>query len=355
MSSKPSTPTTKPCNIPGIEYDHAFPESLQTNLSALAGVFDFPTTQELWDLTQKDPSTKPIFDVWAGERKNFPTNLRGLTHTKLMNLASNQAFHPILANDKHPAFSSQVFQQNQSQLPAQGKAEVNNMNLPHLTALWYITRLIREKPALFPGSSVSSVSQTTGEVIMSFDAYDVFHAWKLLKWIWWVKVPKTKPRVKRATPPVFHTDSTDSTAGDASGGLDGSSGTAVKVEDSKDIPDAKSVPADDATKSAQDTAKDAAEQDAQQGTDDQVSVGETHSQVDDASKDAAGPDASRGVESKNTAIDTPYETAAKEEAIPDTDITQIKTEYIEDTAKRGLPDGEDGVGESGVSKKIKTC
>lgn len=241
MSSKPTEPATKPCNIPGIEYDHAFAESLQTNLSALAGIFNFPTTQELWDLTQKDPSTKPIFDAWAGERKNFPTNLRGLTHTKLMNLASNQAFHPILANDKHPAFSSQVFQQNQSQLPAQGKVEVNNMNLPHLTALWYITKLIREKPALFPGSSVSSVSQTTGEVIMSFDAYDLFHAWKLLKWIWWVKVPKTKPRVKRATPPVFHTDSTGSTAGDASGGLDGASSSVVKVEDSKDTPSVSAI------------------------------------------------------------------------------------------------------------------
>ena len=149
-----------------------------------------------------------------------------------MDLASNQGFHPVLADNKHPAFSGQVFQQNQ--LPAQGKAGVNAMNLPLLTALWYIMRLIKEKPVLFPGSrvpsvsmGVSSVPQTAAAEDISLDAYDVFHAWKLLKWIWWVKVPKTKPRVKPAMPPVFHTDTT-------AGGPDGSSSSPVKVEIAKD-------------------------------------------------------------------------------------------------------------------------
>lgn len=235
MSPTPTNPTTKPCNIADINYDHSFAEKLQTNMSALAGIFNFPTTQELWDLVQKDPSAKPIFDAWAGERKNFPTNLRGITHTKLMNLASNQGIHPILANDKHPAFSEHVFQQNQ--LPVQGKAEMNVMNLPHLTALWYIAKLVREKPVLFPGSRVASVSvgvsvsQAATEEI-SFDPYDVFHAWKLLRWIWWVKVPKTKPRVKPATPPVFHTDSGVDGLDRAVGGDVASS--AVKAEDAKD-------------------------------------------------------------------------------------------------------------------------
>lgn len=237
MSSKQTDQTTKPCNVPDINYDHSFAEKLQTNMSALAGIFNFPTTQELWDLVQKDPSAKPIFDAWAGERKNFPTNLRGITHTKLMGLASNQGIHPILANDKHPAFSGHVFQQNQL-LPVQGKAEVNTMNLPHLTELWYIAKLIREKPVLFPGSRVAfgsvgvSVSQAAADEI-SFDPYDVFHAWKLLKWIWWVKVPKTRPRVKPATPPVYHTDSTVCLSDGAVGGDVSSS--AVKVEDARDI------------------------------------------------------------------------------------------------------------------------
>lgn len=227
MPSKPTNPATKPCNIPNIEYDHSFAEKLHTNMPALAGIFNFPTTQELWDLVQNDPSTNPIFDAWASERKNFPTNLRGITHKKLMDLASNQSFRPILANNKHPAFRGQTFQQNQ--LPAQGKAEVNAMNLPLLTALWYIIRLIKAKPVLFPGSRVPSVSvpQTAAAEDISLDAYDVFHAWKLLKWIWWVKVPKTKPRVKPAMPPVFHTDIID-------GGSDGSSSSPVKVGDAKD-------------------------------------------------------------------------------------------------------------------------
>lgn len=110
------------------------------------------------------------------------------------------------------------------------------MNLPHLTALWYIAKLIREKPVLFPGSRVASVSvgvsvsqAPTDEI--SFDPYDVFHAWKLLRWIWWVKVPKTKPRVKPATPPVFHTDSGVDGLDGAVGG--GASSSAVKAEDAE--------------------------------------------------------------------------------------------------------------------------
>lgn len=89
--------------------------------------------------------------------------------------------------------------------------------------------------------------------------------------------------------------------------------------------------------------------------DDQVSVGETNSQVNDTGKDAADQDASQGIESIETAIDSAYETAAEEDAVPDTDTKQIKTEEIEDTAKRGLPEDVDGEDESGVSKKIKTC
>lgn len=92
--------------------------------------------------------------------------------------------------------------------------------------------------------------------------------------------------------------------------------------------------------------------------DHQASVEETNNQVNnDASKDATGLGVSQGEESKDTATDTSYDTAdgdKTEDPTPNTNAKLIKTEEIEETAKRGLPEDEDGEGESGVSKKSKT-
>lgn len=91
----------------------------------------------------------------------------------------------------------------------------------------------------------------------------------------------------------------------------------------------------------------------------QASVEETNNQVNnDASKYATGQSVSQGAESKDTAIDTSSDTTDEdktENPTPDTDAKQIKTEETEDRAKRGLPEDEDGEGQSGVSKKSKTC
>lgn len=103
----------------------------------------------------------------------------------------------------------------------------------------------------------------------------------------------------------------------------------------------------------------AAGQDTSQDVNHQVSVEETSNQVnEDASKDATGQDAAQGEESKDAAIDTPYETADEdkvENTISNADTKQIKTGEIESTPKRGLSEDENGEAESGVSKKSKTC
>ncbi|KAL4915877.1 hypothetical protein BDW62DRAFT_203181 [Aspergillus aurantiobrunneus] len=215
----PPPPQTNPSTIPGITYSQPFIDSLARCPPALAGVFTLATTKDLWALVLSDPATKPILDAWAEERRNIDSRKLFARHARIMRLVEDQAFHGILCSSTHPAFS--LAQTSSTGGKGTGGNDNGNgndnvgANLPLLTAIWYIARLVKAKPVLFPRSQVSDAG-------LSFDTYDMLHGWKLLKWVWRVKsqgTPVKDPKAVLAVRPVYHVESA---AVDEDGGKRGS-------------------------------------------------------------------------------------------------------------------------------------
>jgi hypothetical protein len=159
--------SSKPSQIPGIDYDAGFVQSLYSTPGALAGVFGLPTTKELWALILHDTATTPIVHGWVEERKNFGCNVFGkIRQPALQQLLADPAMHSVLTSDQHPAFSSMGRNLSRADIPTLAK----------ITGLWYLVRLVKAKPGLFPRSQVVP--------LLTINAYDLLHGWKFLIWIW---------------------------------------------------------------------------------------------------------------------------------------------------------------------------
>ncbi|KAL4900893.1 hypothetical protein BDW74DRAFT_182222 [Aspergillus multicolor] len=233
---KPSTPTapTTPCGIPGISYSLSFTKNLHTNASALAGVLNLPSTSALWNLyTSATSSTKPILDAWTTERTQYKSaiSLRGVRDTKLLALSQNPVYHVIITSDMHPAF-------NVAKNSVKAGEKVTGTNLVYLAGLWYIGRLIRAAPELFPKSRLPAASgkgdgngDVDATVKVKLDPYDVLHGWKLLKWVWAVAYPsvaaglKNTRKDREATKPVWHVQRKTEVEDDAGKGDEGTIAT----------------------------------------------------------------------------------------------------------------------------------
>ncbi|KAL3452231.1 hypothetical protein BJX65DRAFT_303067 [Aspergillus insuetus] len=181
---------TKPCNIPGIDYDASFAQCLFQNTQALAGAFGFSNTRDLWDLVLIDEDTKPVIEAWVAERNRLGSHVyKDIRQTSLTQILADTAMQSLLRGDAHPA----------STPLGRGLIKTETQTLARLTGLWFIIRLIRAKPGLFPRSQV--------EPTLTINAYDLLHGWKLLKWAWRVnysrRLPK-KPRYQASIRPIFH-------------------------------------------------------------------------------------------------------------------------------------------------------
>jgi hypothetical protein len=180
---------TKAYKVPGIDYDDYFATFLYTYPCALAGVFNFPTTKELWDLFLHDPDTKPILEDWVDERKRLGLlAYRSIQQTSLAGILRNPQFHLVLFAESHPAFS----------IPGRALGKIDTKTLARFAGAWFVVRLVKAKPSLFPRSQV--------EPTLLINPYDLLHAWKLLKWVWSItaRTLPANPRYKLATRPVFH-------------------------------------------------------------------------------------------------------------------------------------------------------
>jgi hypothetical protein len=183
---------TKSCGIPGIDYDASYADKLYKSPGLLAGALGLSTSSELWELALCDPDTKPIVDGWVEERKNIGGNaLSRVWQSAFEKLLVDPAMHPAITSQQHPSFSAVGRRLGNTDLRALAK----------LTALWYIARLIKAKPNLFPRSQV--------EPVPMFNAYDLLHGWKFLRWIWRESSHNTlanfgNKKATRATRPIFH-------------------------------------------------------------------------------------------------------------------------------------------------------
>ncbi|KAL2825554.1 hypothetical protein BJY01DRAFT_256225 [Aspergillus pseudoustus] len=180
---------TKPCRIPEVDYDRHFADFLYTSAPGLAGVFHLPTTRELWDLFLHDRDTKPILEDWVDERKRLGLPAyKGIHHKHLSDILADPRRYSILFAESHPAFSS----------PGRALGKIDIRMLARFAGAWFIVRLVRAKPSLFPRSRLDPT--------LSINPYDLLHGWKFLKWVWMVTqrgVPK-KPRAIAAIAPVYH-------------------------------------------------------------------------------------------------------------------------------------------------------
>ncbi|KAJ0418535.1 hypothetical protein BJY00DRAFT_314901 [Aspergillus carlsbadensis] len=183
---------TKSCGIPGVDYDATYVKNLLTSPGNLAGAFGLPSTKEIWSLALRDPDTKPIVDGWIEERKNFTKHvLNNIYQTSLERLLADPDMHPVITDGQPPAFSTVG--------RALGRADM--ATIAKLTGLWYIVRLVRAKPDLFPRSQV--------EPVLTLNPYDLLHGWKFLRWVWREKSfnrlsDYEKKRCSNAIRPVFH-------------------------------------------------------------------------------------------------------------------------------------------------------
>ncbi|KAL2854083.1 hypothetical protein BJX68DRAFT_264830 [Aspergillus pseudodeflectus] len=183
---------TRSCGIPGIDYDATYVKNLLTSPGCLAGAFGLPSAKAIWALALRDPETKPIVDSWIEERKNFGKHaLNNVYQPSLERLLADPAMHPILTSNQAPA-STPVGR-------SLGRADI--ATLAKLTGLWYIARLVRAKPEIFPRSQV--------EPVLSLNGYDLLHGWKFLRWVWGEKARNRLgnyegKRGSQATRPVFH-------------------------------------------------------------------------------------------------------------------------------------------------------
>jgi hypothetical protein len=60
MASISAPVTTTPCSIPGIDYDKAFVQNLESNAPALAGYFGLSDSVAVQGLVNEDKDTKDI-------------------------------------------------------------------------------------------------------------------------------------------------------------------------------------------------------------------------------------------------------------------------------------------------------
>lgn len=85
--------------------------------------------------------------------------------------------------------------------PRVGVMGVTATQLPELTVLWFVVRLMRAKQNLFPRTNLAA-----DPIVL--DPYDVLHGWKLLAFAWKQiqggKLAKSKQQVSPALPPVYH-------------------------------------------------------------------------------------------------------------------------------------------------------
>ncbi|KAL3475514.1 hypothetical protein BJX99DRAFT_259284 [Aspergillus californicus] len=189
---------TKPSGLEGIDYDCTFIQKLGVKAHALAGAFHLPNTKDLFDLHLSDAATKPHIDAWVTHRIGIPKDKERkyncIRIKNILSLAGDKACHDAVLGEYPPKL---------------GENGVIETVLPTMTALWYIGRLIEDKPSLFPGSEVTA----TGA---SFSPYDVLHGWKLLVFMW--KAHKDgeihkKSTKASATLPIFHRPSADTGGG----------------------------------------------------------------------------------------------------------------------------------------------
>ncbi|RDW89805.1 uncharacterized protein DSM5745_01580 [Aspergillus mulundensis] len=246
------------------------PNTLHLNAPALAGAFNLPNTSALQTLqTSPTSAAKPILDAWTAERTQYKTaiSLRGIRDTKLLALSQDPKYTVILTSEMHPAFNAA---KNGGRAGDGGKAggNVDGTNLVYLAGLWYIGRLVRACPELFPRSSIAGNEgggdkgdedgDGDAKAKVQLDPYDVLHGWKLLKWVLMSCASGKKIRDRKATGPVWHvqpataTSTATAAAVKVEGGEGGEDGESDAVatkqgadaEDTSDIVTNKDDPAE---------------------------------------------------------------------------------------------------------------
>ncbi|KAI9370901.1 hypothetical protein BJX61DRAFT_544160 [Aspergillus egyptiacus] len=183
------TAPTKPCKFVGIEYDQAFVDGLEGSAPKLAGAFGLKDTIQLWDLYNADEDFHELIDDYINHRKaNYgETNLLPkhlAVKPQVMEVAYSPELQPIFSAPAKPSIAS---------------AKIKPEMLATVTVIWYVIRMVRTKPSLFPRSRAIND--------IRLDRYDLLHGWKLLAFFW-KQISSAKasknPQRNQASRPTYH-------------------------------------------------------------------------------------------------------------------------------------------------------
>ncbi|KAI9374709.1 hypothetical protein BJX61DRAFT_540513 [Aspergillus egyptiacus] len=236
----PNTPT-RPCSIRGIDYDQKFTRQLSHSPSALAGVLGLPDTSALHTLYYEDAATKPIFESYLTYRQNHPQRPRqrkrriqiqiqtpeptptptpGCSAPTQQPASAGTRTQPLAAlarvrlEPRQLLSYAQNLQYRRAFLdgrarPTVGRDGVTARNVDVIMTLWYIVRVMRAKPALFPRTDFAGPTEEEGCRChldrCHLDQYDVYHGLKLLAHLGVREGTARKARnAKKAVRPVFH-------------------------------------------------------------------------------------------------------------------------------------------------------
>ncbi|KAL4777955.1 SNF2 family N-terminal domain-containing protein [Aspergillus varians] len=183
---------TRPCQFAnqGIAYSHRFLENIENSAPKLAGVFGLETADEIWRLWFDEPATRDVFDAYIAHREGkYGMDLAkklDVVKPRIMEIAFNPDYLGIISAKEPPKVDDSV---------------VFRETIATFTCVWYIARLMEVKPSFFPKSSTAPT--------LSFDRYDLLHAWKLMLFFWKYKTQgkiskSRKPHRTPASKPEMH-------------------------------------------------------------------------------------------------------------------------------------------------------